>query len=150
MLNEYMPYMFEDGTLISLPMPAFAVGFAIVDAGEKGLVCVVRKKTPKDESGYSAFLQATREYNTFKWQECEGSKLGRISTGAPDPYWVLVLKRSDPSSVSLHMERNDPMMETFKRTTNRGASGDKGVPSLDSILAALLPKTEVKSTDAAA
>lgn len=109
-VNESVTFHFSDHTFRSVNSPLFSVAYAILTPEGKNWITLApgesvriafARKTVADESGYSAFLRAKREYPTLAWNEMSGTKLGHIPTGAPSPYWLMTISGEPDGAVRL-------------------------------------------------
>jgi hypothetical protein len=138
MINETISFTFKDGTIASIVLPAFAVGFAVVLEEPRQVVIAARMKTEKDETAYDAFESARQEYSKspsgpMVWIPCSGIKLGSISTGADRKYWFARLNKKDDNVLILDVDSDDPILGAYRHITDRAASTGKSHDDLSKL-----------------
>jgi hypothetical protein len=125
MSNHPVSYTYPDGNFVPLPMPGFAVGFAVAHEDAEQTYFVVRMKTVSDQTPRSAYNEAVKQYGSFKWTPTDGINVGHIKSGAPNPYWWVRVDRKG-RKVTLQVAANDPYLDTF-----RSAASDQATVMVD-------------------
>lgn len=121
MLNETVSITLDDGTITTIILPAYAVGYCELESidGAGSLRILVRCRTSKDPSCLAAFYSARKQYPA-NWKRCSGAQNSRSQGFAKTDFYSVRISRSDDKTLLLELGSADGMRAAYGSPLTKG------------------------------
>lgn len=133
MINESVPVRLPGGALAPVLLPAYAVGYAIVQLPDDVVRVDIAMKLPA-ETFMGAFNRAKREYPDRTWIRTSASRNGGGTMGHTDPYTNYTILREQDGTVRIKTPKGDPIQDAYRSLSDRPATMGAGMRQLVSLL----------------
>lgn len=134
MLNDFVSVTFANGTIASIPLPAFAVAWAVVAETPERITILVRRYVLGDLSSQAAYWAARESYPEYKWVRSPGSNVGQPSRGATSPWWSCAIAKDTNNVYTLILPEGDPLASALRHISDIGALQGADLPDVDKLL----------------